>query len=256
MVSNAKNSKPYYTKRPNLFLFKLKNLFKEKFSCPICNYKGPFLDKDLPSGFCKHMKCPDCLCAVRHRIQYLVFMNILKDVDTAGLKMLHIAPEPFFQKIFSKMFGEYETADLHMNHVDHKVDLTNLPFVDSSYDFIMASAVLEHIHNDKFAIKEISRILRPNGIAILHVPVICEKTIEYPEPNPNEAGHVRAPGMDYFERYKPYFSKVELIASESLPHKYQLFDYVDRSIFPNKMSPLRTPMFGEKHTNVVPICYK
>ena len=105
-------------------------------------------------------------------------------------------------------------------------------------------------------IKEISRILRPNGIAILHVPVICEKTIEYPEPNPYEAGHVRAPGMDYFERYRPYFSKIKLIVSESLPYNYQLFDYVDRSIFPNNISPLRTPMLGEKHTNVVPICYK
>jgi SAM-dependent methyltransferase len=256
MISNAKKSNPYHTKKPNLLLFTLKNLFKEKFNCPICNYKGPFLDKDLPDGFCKHMKCPNCLCAVRHRIQYLVFMNIFKDVDTAKLKMLHIAPEAFFRKIFSKMFGEYETADLHMKNVDHKVDLTNLPFVDSSYDFIMASDVLEHIDDDKSAIKEISRILRPNGIAILHVPVMCEKTIEYPEPSLHEAGHVRAPGMDYFERYKPYFSKVELIASESLPYKYQLFNYNDRSIFPNEISPFRTPMFGDKHTDIVPVCYK
>jgi len=256
MAPDIKNTNPYYTEKPNLFMHKLKNLFKEKFECPICNYKGPFLDKDLPSGYCKHMKCPNCLCAVRHRIQYLVIMNILKGVDTSNLKILHFAPEPFFRKIFFKMFGEYETADMNMKNVDHKVDLTDLPFDDSSYDFILASAVLEHIHDDKSALKEISRILKPNGIAVLHVPVLCEKTIEYPEPNPYEAGHVRAPGMDYFERYKPNFSMVELITSESLPYKYQLFDYADRSIVPNKTSPLRTPMFGEKHTNVVPVCYK
>jgi len=39
-------------------------------------------------------------------------------------------------------------------------------------------------------------VVQMNGIAILPVPLVCEKTLEYPEPNPYEAYHVRAPGMD------------------------------------------------------------
>jgi SAM-dependent methyltransferase len=107
------------------------------------------------------------------------------------MKMLHVAPEPFLRRHFSRRFGEYETADLLMRGVDHRVDLQNLPFEDATYDFVFAFHVLEHIPDDKRAIREIRRIIKPGGIAVLPVPVVCEKTIEYPQPNPDEAYHVR-----------------------------------------------------------------
>lgn len=213
------------------------------------------MDLNPPTGLRKHAKCPKCGALERHRIQYLVVMNVLKSLNVSKKKMLHFAPEAFFIPIFSKQFGKYETADISMKGVDHNVDLQDLPFDDVSYDFVFASHVLEHIHNDNKAIEEIRRVLKPNGMAILSVPLICEKTIEYPEPNPNEGYHVRAPGMDYFERYERYFSRVEKRASDSLPDKYQLFVYEDRSIWPTKECPLRPSMQGEKHIDVVPICY-
>ncbi len=169
--------------------------------------------------------------------------------------MLHFAPEPFFQDIFSMQFGKYETADLHMNGVDHQVDIQSLPFADQSYDFIFASHVLEHIPNDKQALQEIHRILRPRGIAILAVPILEERTIEYPEPNPHESYHVRAPGWDYIDRYKLYFSGIEIHTSESLPEKYQLFIYEDRSTYPTNESPLRRPLQGERHADAVAVCF-
>lgn len=115
--------------------------------------------------------------------------------------------------------------------------------------------VLEHIPNDRKAIEEIRRVLKPNGIAFLPVPLISKKTIEYPEPNPNESYHVRAPGMDYYDRYERYFTRIEKFASDSLSGKYQLFVYEDRSKWPTKESPLRPAMQGEKHIDVVPVCY-
>jgi ubiquinone/menaquinone biosynthesis C-methylase UbiE len=170
--------------------------------------------------------------------------------------MLHFAPERFFQPYFSQKFGSrHETADLTMEGVDYNVDLQSLPFADASYDVLLASNVFDYIPDDTKAISEIRRILKPNGVAILTVSLVCEKTIEYPEPNPNERYHIRACGFDYFERYERYFSRVERVASDSLPSKYQLFIYEDRSRWPNKECPLRPPMFGEKHLNVVPVCY-
>lgn len=213
------------------------------------------MDLNPPTGLRKHAKCPKCGALERHRIQYLVVMDVFKKLECSKLKMLHFSPESFFRPIFSKQFGKYETADLSMKDVDFNVDLQVLPFDDASYDFVFASHVLEHIPDDNKAIEEIRRVLKPNGIAILPVPLICEKTIEYPEPNPNEAYHVRAPGMDYFERYERYFSKVEKRASDSLPVKYQLFIYEDRSIWPTEECPLRSSTLGEKHIDVVPICY-
>jgi len=61
---------------------------------------------------------------------------------------------------------------------------------------------------------EIRRILKPNGFAILPVPIITDYTVEYPEPNPAEYGHVKSTGLDYFEKYKKYFLVVKIYSSK------------------------------------------
>jgi hypothetical protein len=81
-------------------------------------------------------------------------------------------------------------------------------------------------------------------------------TIEYPEPNPFEFGHVRAIGADYFKRYEEVFSKVEVFTSSDFAETNQLYTYEDRSIFPTSESTLRVPMAGERHPDYVPVCYK
>ncbi|MBU0994020.1 MAG: class I SAM-dependent methyltransferase [Proteobacteria bacterium] len=238
-----------------LTIFQLQNSKKDQFECPVCGYCGPFMDVVPSTGLRKHAKCPKCNAQERHRIQFVVLNDVLKDMATNKMAMLHFAPESFFKYYFSERFGQYETADLNMKGVDHQVDLQRLPFDDDSYDFLFASHVLEHVPDDEKAISEIRRILKPKGIAILPVPILSEKTIEYPEPNPYEAYHVRAPGFDYFMRYERYFSKVERYSSDSLPKKYQLFVFEDRRHWPTKEIPLRPSMQGDKHIDIVPVCY-
>ncbi len=236
-------------------IFRVFNRSKPKFTCPICAYHGPF--RDLPgfAGRRKHAVCPGCHSMERHRLQYLVFKKIVGEIDASNKVMLHIAPEPFFRQIFSIRFGRYETADLEMNDVDHKVDLLRLPFGAATYDVVYASHVLEHIADDSLALSEIRRVLKPGGLAVLPVPVVCEKTVEYREPNPGEAYHVRAPGFDYFDRFKKHFRRVELHTSEDVPSENQPFVYENRSVWPTQECPLRPPMSGEKHLDVVPVCY-
>lgn len=241
--------------RTRLLAFRLRNLRKEKFQCPICNYSGPFEDINRPTGLRKHAACPRCSALERHRFQYLVARSVLDGLDASQMKMLHFAPEDCLKDFFLKRFGIYETADLDMNNVDYNVDLQNLPFSDSTYDFVFASHVLVCIPNDRKAIQEIRRILKPNGIAILPDPVVSETTIEYPEPNPHESYIVRAPGFDYFDRHAHYFSRVEKHLSNAWPEKYQLFEYEDRSGWPTTECPLRPAMIGEKHIDIVPVCY-
>ena len=241
--------------RIRFHMFVLRNLNKEKYTCPVCGYRGPFKDVNPPTGLRKHARCPKCLALERHRIQYVVVNQVLNDVNPSALTMLHFAPEPFFKEFFSARFGRYETADLNMRGVDHHVDVQDLPFEDHSFDFVFASHVLEHVPDDEKAISEIRRILRPNGIAILPIPLVAEKTIEYPEPNPHESYHVRAPGSDYFDRYEQVFSRVDKIGSDSLPSEHQLFVYENRSQWPTKESPLRPSMQGDKHIDIVPVCY-
>ena len=240
---------------PPLPLFRFLNNTKERFECPVCQYAGPFADVRGFAGSRKHARCPQCGALERHRLQYLVLMDIFRNMDVSQMKMLHFAPEPFLKSLFVNRFGKYETADLCMKGVDYHVDIQNLPFEDGTYDFIFASHVLEHVPDDKKAVQEIRRVLKPNGVAILPVPVVCETTVEYAEANPDEAYHVRAPGMDYFKRYESYFDKVEVRTSNALPEKHQPFIYEDRSVWPTKACPLRPSMRGDKHADFVPICH-
>jgi SAM-dependent methyltransferase len=237
--------------------FKLQNRGsnKERFECPVCEYEGPFIDLHPATGLRKHAKCPYCGAFERHRLQFLVIKNVLRGMKVSEMKMLHFAPERCFRRFFRNQFGTYETADLNMTDVDFNVDIRDLPFGDASYDFVLASIVLDYVPDDSKAIREIRRILTPNGIAVLPVSVVCQKTVEYSEANPYESHHVRASGMDYFERFEKYFSKVEKISSDSLPKKYQLFIYEDRSVWPTKECPLRPGTPGKKHPDIVPVCY-
>jgi SAM-dependent methyltransferase len=241
--------------RPPLPIFRLLNRSKERFECPVCSYVGPFADLHGFAGVRRHAMCPRCKALERHRLQYLVMSDFLTKGNGSGMRMVHFAPEPFFRKMFSERFNQYETADLFMEGVNHKADLLSLPFRDESYDVVYASHVLEHIKDDMKAIREISRVLKSNGVAILPVPVVCTKTIEYAEANPSEAGHVRAPGLDYFEKYRKVFDRVEIYSSDSFPEKYQLFVYEDRTAWPTKECPLRPPMQGTRHSDFVPVCF-
>lgn len=236
-------------------IFKLINQAKNQYECPICHYLGAFEDFDMPTGTRRDAKRPNCGALERHRIQFLVLNKVLPQLDS-NAKILHFAPEDFFKPIFQKKFRNYETADLFMDNVTHKFDIQDIPFKDNSYDFIYASHVLEHIPDDKKALQEIYRILKPCGIAILPVPIICNETVEYSEPNPYEAMHVRAPGIDYYMRYENIFDKIKTYSSTDFNENHQLYIYENREIFPNQKCPERPLMTGEKHTDIVPVCYK
>lgn len=235
-------------------LYRLLHPWKARFTCPVCAWEGPFRDVAADTGARRHARCPRCGALERHRLQHVVMQRWLAGRDVSALAMLHVAPEKFFSARFRHWFGTYETADIAMEGVDHHVDLQALPFQDARYDVVFASHVLEHVRDDRTAIAEIRRILKPGGVAILPVPVVVASTVEYPAPNPNEAMHVRAPGPDYFERYRAVFPRVTLFASDDFDAHFQLHVFEDRSGFPRPGFEHRTAMPGLRHADYVPVC--
>ena len=236
-------------------LFQMMNKNKQPFECPVCHYVGPFKDISPRTGLRRNALCPACRAHERQRIQVLVLEKVFAENDFSNKSMLHIAPEEVFREMCSKQFGDYQTADLYMPDVDHKVDISEMPFEDASFDFVMASHILGYIKDDDKAIAEIRRILKPGGIAIVPNTIIGEKTVEYPEPNKWEAGgHIRAPGEDYFKRFDKHFSKTVEFKSADFPEKYQVYVYEDRTKWPDTM-PLRPTRSGERHTDIVPVSY-
>ena len=228
------------------------------FTCPCCEYKGIFIKAGAPFIERRDAQCPNCGAFERHRLQANVVRHLFQTFVPEDKDILHFAPEPFFARIFKRRFRNYTTCDISQGGVDLKADMRDLPLNDASFDFVFASDVIEYIKDDCRAIREIHRILRPSGIALLPVPVVCERTVEYPVPEQREArGHVRAPGLDYFDRYRAVFAEVKLYTSDDFPAEYQLHVYEDRTAFPtSRSSPLRPPMAGARHLTYVPVCMR
>jgi SAM-dependent methyltransferase len=51
-----------------------------------------------------------------------------------------------------------------------EADLTSLPFELESFDAAVLGEVLEHVEEDRRALREVHRVLRPNGVLALSVP--------------------------------------------------------------------------------------
>lgn len=224
------------------------------FSCPVCGYKGPF----APFKGRKDAMCISCGALERHRMQRLVLDVLPERALFAGMSVLHVAPEEFFASLFRQWFRKYTSCDLDPKGVDFKADLTCLPFPTASFDVVYASHVLEHIQDDRLALREIHRVLRPGGLAIVPVPIFTGiRTVEYRHAVSTETDHWRQPGtLDYFTRHYSIFSNVTLYASHHFPAEHQLYSLEDRSHWPTKEMPYRLPVSGSRHMDIVPVCYK
>jgi len=232
----------YFLKGLRAPIFKLINInSKHKYICPICNYKGPFMDKNN-----RHRaKCPKCGELERARMAMLVANEIYDDHKASQTDVLHISPENFLRKIFKKKYKSYISSDLYRKDVDHQFDIEEIPYPDNSFDLVFASHVLEYVKNDKKAINEIKRVLRPGGLAFLPVPMLHDKTIDFEE-RPLNKRIIRETGVDYFDRYREVFTEVKVYDPSSFNEKFNLtIDMEDESSTERRMYQL---------PNLLPVC--
>ena len=86
--------------------------------------------------------------------------------------MLHFPPEMGLEERLSRIGGlRRVTADLFSSFVDLRTDLMFLPFRDASSDVIHCSHVLEHVADDHQGLRELRRVLRDDGWALIQVPI-------------------------------------------------------------------------------------
>lgn len=226
---------------------KLRKIFN-KYQCPFCfHYTNQFdplginnnaiLKHQIIGAGKRNAKCIKCKSTDRERLVYVYlkyFTNIFK--EPKNYKVLHIAPEKNLFEIFiASKFNEYVCGDLFTEGYSYpdyiqKIDLLGIPYKDDYFDLIICNHVLEHIENDEKAIKEIYRVLKHSGKAILQVPIskLIKKTykdasILSPEKKEEHFGqfdHVRIYGLDYLERLKKQGFKVQVI---NISNKYKKF---------------------------------
>lgn len=229
--------------------------WRDDHQCPICGYSGHFLNDWVLTGIRPNAICPSCGGQERHRIQWAVMDQLASRFEFGSMAMLHLAPESHLARRFRAEFGEYTTAEYDGMNADLRLDLTDTDLPDESYDVVFASHVLEHIPDDLEAARNVRRLLRSGGFAVLPVPIVCERTVEYPEAVDTEFGHVRGPGPDYFDRFSGLFD-IELFTSADVDQSVQPWVYEDRSKYPTPAAPYRTASAGRRHQDIVPVMHK
>lgn len=205
--------------------------------CPVC--KKCFITF-LPFGI-KNKRpnalCINCLSLERHR---LIWLYLTKETDLFQRRektsLLHVAPEPCFFKIFKKCKSiDYYPVDKFEEGYRYpsgtkNMDITDIPKENNYFDAILCNHVFEHIPEDHKAMKEIFRVLKVGGWAILQVPIdydlkitVEDATITSPQAREQAFGqfdHVRQYGLDYKDRLTKAGFKVSPIPySESFSKK-------------------------------------
>jgi len=207
-----------------------------RYECSICGAK---LRKFLPYGYGKNFKpnrlCPKCLSLERHRLLWLFIVNetnILKE----NLLLLHIAPEQAFYYKFKKLNNlKYVTFDLESPLADIKGNILNLPFNDNTFDVIICNHVLEHVEEDTKALKELFRVLKKGGYAIIQVPIDLKREITYEnkeiktkkerEKYFGQKDHVRIYGKDFKTRVQSVGFNINEINYASLLKDDLIYKY-------------------------------
>lgn len=172
--------------------------------CPLCGeYARRFNDYGTPPR--PEALCPSCGALERHRLISFFFERETDLFDHRPKRMLHFAPERCLAKrLESTPALDYVTVDLHRS-AKVTADITDLPFEDDSFDVVYCSHVLEHVVDDKKAMRELRRVLRPHGWSVLVVPITSDRIIE--DPNVTDpAERLRLYGQeDHVRRYGPDF---------------------------------------------------
>jgi len=185
-----------------------------KVICPCCKstFKefAPFGDSRRRNAW-----CPECQGLERHRLLWMYFEN-KTNIYTDQLKVLHIAPEDIFFHHFKKQKNiDYYPVDIYP-HLYPKgtnyFDLLN-PAADAGmYDVIICNHVFQYIEDDKKAMENIYKLMKPGGWGIMQVPINGQTAVTYEDPSitdPMERlkafglkEHVRYYGLDYADRLR------------------------------------------------------
>lgn len=228
------------------------NLFFKICQCPICQARfAEWLQTGttaivwekyggVGAGIRKAI-CPQCYSSDRERLVYLYFKDVFFVKNKKKpVKILHIAPEVNLSIfLMQHPFVEYIAADKRCDGYEYPnyvrdIDIMDMhDIADNTFDVIVCNHVLEHVPDDIVAMKELRRIMKSDGIAVLQVPFALKlkKTFEDRSIVSSkkrfeaygQSDHLRLYGTDYPQRLQQAGFVVETLDLASrYSHKYGL----------------------------------
>ena len=185
----------------------------------------------------RYGRCPQCGAKPRHRALLQFLSADVANALVDGTRVLEIGPGKFATRFLphAQIIGDasYTAIDLRrLKHPAQRLQLPHsfmqasalaMPFADVSFDVILCNNTLPFISEDLQALREISRCLADDGIALLQSHRGDEPTLKsaehaqlHPEISPDwyaENAHFWVYGPDFFDRV----ATVGLTASIILP---------------------------------------
>jgi SAM-dependent methyltransferase len=182
-----------------------------------------------------------------------LYLRDRTNLFTDQLRLFEVSPKYSMSRRLMRMKNlHYLGADLqHRPNIALRMDLTAVPIRSSSVDAVICMHVLEHVHDDRTAMAELHRILKPGGWALISVPIRVDSatyedaSIVTPaarEAAFGETTHVRFYGFDVSDRLAAagFDVHVDLASDidEVTKRRYGLLD--DENIFMCRKSSLPT----------------
>ena len=184
--------------------------------CPLCGCRRR---KFLPYGYVTQREnalCPNCLALERHRTLWLWLLreSVIGRGAMALPRLLHVAPEVAlmrkFHKIYATQPADYVTADLESPLADLHFDIQHIPLEDESFDAVICNHIMEHVEDDRQAMREIKRILRKGGWGVILSPIDMQRETTFEDDTITDEAertrifgqydHRRIYGRDYAKR--------------------------------------------------------
>jgi SAM-dependent methyltransferase len=166
----------------------------------------------LPAGLrsVPNRLCPRCGSLQRYRALKLYLEPLIAESAQQRRIVCEVAPKPCFRNwIRAVPHLHYVGVDLASKEADVLTDVTQLALADRCVDIVVCLHVLEHVRNDRAAIAELCRAIRPGGFGLFMVPMRGPTTVEDPNVPPEhrervfgQADHVRFYGADFVERFR------------------------------------------------------
>jgi SAM-dependent methyltransferase len=211
--------------------------------CPVCGKSfGRFLSYGSDAAHRSNVLCPYCLSLERHRLMWL-YLKDRTNFFEARSEVLHIAPEQCFYGAFRALPNiHYVTGDLESPLAEFHFDLHDIPFDDDRFDVIICNHVMEHVEDDLQCMRELFRVLKPGGWAIMQVPIDYSRAETYEDPlivSPEDRekhfwqkDHLRLYGRDYPDRLRKAGFKVspDEYVKELSPDQRERFRLQDEEI--------------------------
>jgi O-antigen biosynthesis protein len=226
VVKRLKNSVAYVTvkeaRKALLRRLALPKFLGREFHCPVCGTglnafkpiwnsfqrqmrESPYPFRSLETFNWQAYSCPACDASDRERLYALYLDRVLAQRGERRARVVEFAPSPGLRrKLRRNPALDYRGADLVRQTVDDQVDTTDMRgYGDGSIDVLLCSHILEHVPDDRKAMREMHRVLKPDGFGIVMVPLLngVEETEEDPALTRREARIARYGNGDHVRQY-------------------------------------------------------